>query len=161
MLLDGDEIDVHYRGQLWSISWHSPRESPLGDRHGSAGICITEDRKVILVSVDGEQWDIPAGRPEGDESWEETLLREMLEEACARVTDAQLLGFCRGTCIDGAEAGLILVRSIWLAKVQLLEWKAGFETHFRRVVSVIHAIEYLPSAFQSVWQRAFREAGLC
>jgi hypothetical protein len=37
---------------------------------------------------------------------------EVLEEACAVVTRARLLGFCWGACVSGPEHGVVLVRSI-------------------------------------------------
>jgi ADP-ribose pyrophosphatase YjhB (NUDIX family) len=49
-----------------------------------------------VISRDGVIWDLPAGRPEPGESWEQTLRREMDEEACATVIAARLLGFTRG-----------------------------------------------------------------
>jgi ADP-ribose pyrophosphatase YjhB (NUDIX family) len=77
----------------------------------------------------------PAGRPEEGESWEETLRREMLEEACAIVGRARLLGFSRGACVAGPEEGLVLVRSMWRAEVQLEPWEPRFEIPHRRVVT--------------------------
>ncbi|MBI2851318.1 MAG: NUDIX hydrolase [Chloroflexi bacterium] len=83
---------------------------------------MTDSDEIVLITPDGKNWGFPGGRPEGDESWEETLRREVKEEACVEVRDARLLGFGRGECIRGHEKGLVLVRSIWLARVQLNEW---------------------------------------
>ena len=110
---DAEEVEIEVGGQRWINSWHSSAAVPAGKPHGSAGICVTEAVEVVLISADGTSWDFPAGRPEGSETWEETLRREVLEEACAVVTEARLLGFCRGRCVRGHEAGLVLVRSIW------------------------------------------------
>jgi 8-oxo-dGTP pyrophosphatase MutT (NUDIX family) len=65
----------------------------------------------------------PAGRPEASEDIEETLRRELWEEAGVRVVSAQLLGFARSECIAGSEAGLVLVRSYWRAGVEVLAWQ--------------------------------------
>ena len=78
---DGEEIEIEAGGQRWINSWHSSAAAPAGKPHGSAGICVTETGEVVLISADGETWDFPAGRPEGNETWEQTLRREMLEEA--------------------------------------------------------------------------------
>jgi len=67
------------------------------------------------------------------EDWEQVLRREMLEEACAQVLDARLLGFARSECLGGHEDGLILVRSIWLARVEVLPWEPQFEIPLRRL----------------------------
>lgn len=160
MLADGEELELGNAGQRWLASWHQGPQPPTGRHHGSAGICVTDTTDVVLISADGVAWDFPAGRPEGDESWEQTLRREMLEEACAAVDQARLLGFSRGRCIEGSEFGLVLVRAIWLAKIQLLEWNPKFEIRFRRVVPAGQAIAQAPLVFQPIWRRAFAEAGL-
>ena len=117
------------RGQDWTESWHPPElPAPDGRRHGSGGICFTPEGAIVLVTQDGASWEFPAGRPEGDEDWRETLDREMLEEACAVVEDATLLGYARGTCLAGFEAGLVLVRSLWVAEVTLQPWRPQHET---------------------------------
>jgi hypothetical protein len=106
---DGEEIPHRDGGQDWVGSWHSPSAPPDGTPHGASGLCVTPDGSIVVVSQDGEQWDLPGGRPEGDESLEDTLRREVLEEACATVVRAKLLGFSRGICVAGPEAGLVLV----------------------------------------------------
>ena len=90
---DGEELAIRTAGQDWIISWHPPEAVPDGTPHGAAGVCVTGSGEVVLISENGVDWDLPAGRPEGDETWEQTLRREMLEEACATVVDARLLGF--------------------------------------------------------------------
>jgi hypothetical protein len=149
------------RGQEVLISWHPPElPGPIGTPHGSAGLCFTPDGKLILISLDGERWNLPAGRPEGDEDWRETLDREMLEEACARVEGAVLLGFARGECVKGPELGLVLIRSVWAANVELYDWKPQYEIPHRLVVEPEDAIHRV--ALISVWtpiiERIFQEA---
>lgn len=114
-----ETFQVETGGQDVLVTWFPPRDVPEGQRHGAGGICLTDNGEVVLATHDGETWGFPAGRPEGSESWEETLRREMREEACVEVREAKLLGFSRGECIRGHEKGLVLVRSIWLAKVEL------------------------------------------
>jgi 8-oxo-dGTP pyrophosphatase MutT (NUDIX family) len=93
----------------------------------------------VLISHDGTSWGFPAGRPEADEDIEETLRRELLEEAGVRVVGAQLLGFARNECIAGQEAGLVLVRSYWRAEVEVLAWQPQFEIVHRRIIPAAQA----------------------
>jgi ADP-ribose pyrophosphatase YjhB (NUDIX family) len=132
---DGTEIPIRSGGQQWVVSWHPPPEPPRGIPHGAEGVCVTASGDIVLISPDGTIWDLPAGRPEPGESWEQTLHREMDEEACATVVAARLLGFTRGRCITGPERGRVLVRSIWRADVELRPWEARFEIADRRVVT--------------------------
>ncbi len=123
---------------------------------------MTTNEGVVLVSNDGERWYWPGGRPEGEESWEQTLRREVLEETCSVVTGARLLGFCRAVCLSGPENGLVLVRSAWRAEVEVMPCKPRFETAHRRVVPMGDLLSYLwmEDGFEPIYYRALSEAGL-
>src|SRR4051794_15601404 len=98
---DGQEFVVHSNGGDWIVDWQPATATPAGTPHGAAGICLTADCGLVVISSDGERWGLPGGRPEDHECWEQTLHREVLEEACAIVVRARLLGFSRGRCVTG------------------------------------------------------------
>jgi ADP-ribose pyrophosphatase YjhB (NUDIX family) len=159
---DGEEFAVRSNGGDWLTAWHSPIVVPEGTAHGANAFCVTADNHVVLISEDGERWGWPGGRPEGDETWEQTLCREVLEEACAVVVDARLLGFCRSACLTGPEQGLVLVRSVWLAQVELAPWEPRFEIAHRRLVPAAELLAHLwmGEGFEPIYHRALVEAGL-
>lgn len=158
---DGQEVRVHDGGQEWTITWHTPDSVPDGRRHGSAGICLAPDEHIVLVSADGTHWDWPAGRPKGSEDREATLRRELREEACADVLACRLLGFSRGHCVIGQEEGLVLVRAIWQADVELRPWEPRFEIHHRRLVPVTDVLSHVTvcEGYLPIYRRALLEAG--
>jgi ADP-ribose pyrophosphatase YjhB (NUDIX family) len=160
---DGQHMRAHSNGQDWLVSWHPPSNPPSGTPHGAAGVCLTAAAHLVLISHDGEHWGFPAGRPEGTETPEETLRREMLEEACATVTTARLLGFARSECVDGRQHGLVLVRSYWRAEVDLAPWRPRHEIRHRRTVPATEATTHVrdpdPAATR-VSHRALAEAGI-
>jgi 8-oxo-dGTP pyrophosphatase MutT (NUDIX family) len=150
-------------GQHWLVSWHPADAEPEGRPHGAAGICVGGNgRDLVLISPDQVHWGFPAGRPEGAETPRETLSREMREEACVEVLDARLLGFSRSECIQGHEQGLVLVRSYWLAQVEIGPWEPQFEIVHRRIVPAVQATTYVrdpdPAATR-ISMRALAEAG--
>lgn len=157
---DGEEIAFRADDGDWTVSWHPPPIPPDGTPHGAAGLCVTGNGEIVLINTDGEHWDLPAGRPEGDETWEETLRREMLEEACATVVRARLLGFSRGTCLTGPQAGRVIVRSLWRAEVDLAPWEPQFEITHRRVAPIAGVIDQLaiPDSLARIISRALHEA---
>jgi len=159
---DGEEFAVRSNGGDWLIAWHSPIAIPQGKAHGANGFCVTADDGIVLISDDGGRWGWPGGRPEGDESWEQTLRREILEETCAIVGAARLLGFCRAVCLTGPEEGLVLVRSVWRAEVELMPWEPRFEIAHRRVVAATELLSHLwmEEGFEPIYHRALAEAGL-
>ena len=160
-----DEVPIPIRsgGQQWLVSWHPPPEPPDGTPHGAEGVCVTADGDVVVISPDGTIWDLPAGRPEPGESWEQTLRREMDEEACATVVGVRLLGFTRGQCLTGPERGKVLVRSVWRAEVELRPWEALFEIADRRAVppdAVEEALSLGSHPFAAIIRRELAEAAL-
>ena len=160
--LDGEEVPAPANGDDWRLAWHPPPSPPSGQPHGANAFCVTADGEVVLISPDGQRWGWPGGRPEPGESWEQTLRREILEEACATVTRARLLGFVRGRCVSGREQGLILVRSIWRAEITLRPWRPEHEIPFRRTVpaSDLAGQLWIEPGAGPIYARAAHEAAL-
>lgn len=163
MAADDQPIRIRSGGQDWLVSWHRAPDPPPGLPHGAEGVCVTADGDVALISTDGKLWDMPAGRCEPGETWEDTLRREMLEEACATVLTARLLGFTRGECVEGPERGRVLVRSMWRADVELGPWDPQFEIPYRRVVPAADVAAELAldtHPFAAFLRRELHEAGI-
>jgi ADP-ribose pyrophosphatase YjhB (NUDIX family) len=161
-IVEREPLAVRSNGGAWFIEWHSPDRQPEGTAHGANAFCVTRDNHVVLISNDGERWGWPGGRPEDNESWEQTLRREILEEACAVVQEARLLGFCRGMCVSGPEHGRVLVRSIWRADVELNAWEPRFEIRHRRLVPVDELLAHLwmEEGFEPFYHRVLIQAGI-
>lgn len=159
MIHIGEQLPIRSGDQDWLVSWHRPSDPPPGIRHGAEGVCVTPLGEVVLISRDGMSWDLPAGRPEPGETSEDTLRREMLEEACANVRSSRLLGFVRGECVAGHELGRALVRSIWRAEVDVGEWDPQFEIPHRRIVAPADVMTAIgPNPFAAVIRRELHEA---
>jgi len=104
--------------------------------------------------------ELSAGRPESDEDWRTTRDREVMEEACARVMSASLLGFVRGVCLKGSEEGLVLVRAIWRADVELLPWDPQHEMRDRLLIEPSEALAQMtiPAGLAPLYCRLIEEA---
>ena len=55
------------------------------------GICFTKNGKVLIVK-DLKNWKLPGGTPEKNENFEETLKREVLEEANVAIAKCFMIG---------------------------------------------------------------------
>jgi ADP-ribose pyrophosphatase YjhB (NUDIX family) len=160
-VVNGREVIASIGGRDWRIAWSPPPDPPPGTPHGAEAVCIAGGG-IVLVSREGRLWGLPAGRPEGDEDWGDTLRREVREEACAEVTSCTLLGFSRGVCVRGPQEGLVLVRSHWRTDVRLLSWQPRFEMAHRRLVPANDAFAHLmiPEGLSSLYRRLFAAAGI-
>jgi 8-oxo-dGTP pyrophosphatase MutT (NUDIX family) len=157
----GGDVVVSGNGQVWRVRWHPPPDPPPGTPHGAAAICVTGDQ-VVLVSSDGQRWGLPGGRLQPQERWADTLVREVWEEAGAKVTSSRLLGFTRGVCLRGLEKGLVLVRSLWRAEVRLERWQPRFEMTHRRLVPAGKALRAMTieDGMGPIYRRMFAEAAI-
>jgi ADP-ribose pyrophosphatase YjhB (NUDIX family) len=154
-------VDIRANDQHWQSTWYPPAEPPAGTPHGSTGVCVVEDH-VVLVTDGGGVWQLPGGRPEPGEDWADTLSREVDEEACAAVLACRLLGFSRGECLRGPQAGLVLVRALWRAEVRLDAWAPKHEMVERRLVPPAQVWDTLtiPSGYEPVLRRILLEADI-
>jgi ADP-ribose pyrophosphatase YjhB (NUDIX family) len=147
-------------GQRWLVSYHPPEAPPTGTMHGSSAVCVTPDGLVVLVRErETDHFQLPGGRPEGDEDWRATLEREVFEEACARIEEATLLGYARSECVEGWQQGTVLVRAFWRAAVALEEWAPAFEMTERRLFTPEEALSagVYEHALAPLYRRIYRE----
>jgi 8-oxo-dGTP pyrophosphatase MutT (NUDIX family) len=98
----------------------------------SSGICFTRDHRITLVS-EGETWMLPGGAPLDDESLKEALIREIAEEACARVIDCQYIGCIRCKIIraDLNPDLLLFYKARFWAKIENEKFDPRHETTSR------------------------------
>jgi len=127
------------------IAHESERPPPDGNLGSTGAVCVTADGDAVIVTEDPTWgWGVPGGRPEGGETPEETLAREVAEEACARVVDAELLISHEVRDLDASRT----VRSVrwspacW-ARVEVDSWDPRFEKVERRLVPLAEVNNHL------------------
>jgi ADP-ribose pyrophosphatase YjhB (NUDIX family) len=84
----GDVFDVVYREGL------DPNERTEGVwLNASHGVCFYQDKIVIVFDSSRGRWTLPGGGIEDGETWEQALVREVLEESNMNVLSHELIGF--------------------------------------------------------------------
>lgn len=133
----------------WRVSLHAPDDRPEGAPHGSEAICMINDDTTVLVRNSVGRLNTPGGHPEAGESSEDTMIREVREEAVAEVTSWTLIAYARSECLEGDRKGHVMVRDMYVARVELLPWvKPDFEIVERITVP----IDQLVSVMSDDWQ---------
>jgi len=90
MICDSGEWEGKKFTQEWKEIDSHEGLKPIGQ---VSAICFNENGEILLVKHPKKgYWTIPGGTPENGESPEETLIREVDEEATCEIEDLKLLG---------------------------------------------------------------------
>ena len=111
------------------------------------GLCFTADGLVVMVTWDGRQWTFPGGTVEDGESVEQALVREVAEEACARVVRSQYLASQHVADPLNPDGVPSYYQTRWWARVELDPWQPRHEMTGRRLVTPDQVLDTLS------WQR--------
>jgi 8-oxo-dGTP pyrophosphatase MutT (NUDIX family) len=101
------------------------------------GICFTETGMIVLGAsdFDGEQYcNVLGGGVEPGETLEDCLVREVMEEGCARVAESRYIGCQRVDDPEHPAGPLRYYQSRFWARVELLPWDPHHEIDERRLV---------------------------
>jgi 8-oxo-dGTP pyrophosphatase MutT (NUDIX family) len=125
-----DEVDRPAAFTLMAPGWHPPRDSISQ----SYGFCFTASRDVVLVRLEPDFWNLPGGQVEPGEDPADTLVREVAEEACARVLRAHYLACQHVWDPEAPDGRTSHYQARWWARVELDPWTPCHETVARRLV---------------------------
>lgn len=82
----------------WITSKNYKKFKPITQVYG---VCFNKKREVLIIKDDGKtEWKLPGGTPEKGEKPEETLKREVFEEATVVLGNCKMIG-CQETEIEG------------------------------------------------------------
>jgi ADP-ribose pyrophosphatase YjhB (NUDIX family) len=127
---------IHWEGRTVTATWQPPPFRPSRRLTTQAlGLCFTDDGQIVLVTNDGANWTLPGGHPESGETLEATLVREVSEEACARVVESVYIGCQRVDDPQRTDGPALYYQARFWARVELDPFVQRHETSARRLVA--------------------------
>lgn len=133
-----------YAGRTVLAVWCSaPWRPEIALVRQCSGLCFDEAGHLLLVSGDGQHWALPGGHLEPGEALEDTLCREVREEACARVGAMAYLGCQRIHEEADGQALPVYYQARFWARVVLDPFAPRHEIVQRRLVTPDQAARLL------------------
>ncbi len=87
------KTSLKFDGRPIEIKWIETKALPANIAVSQvAGFCFDGQKRVAIIKNE-HGWGFPGGHPEKGESNEETLQREVAEEACLSVKNPELIGY--------------------------------------------------------------------
>ncbi|HEX6976848.1 MAG TPA: NUDIX hydrolase [Patescibacteria group bacterium] len=107
---------ANWEGEKFVIEWIKTNSvkglSPITQVYG---VCFNDKNEILIARKEGMgEWIIPGGHPEKDETIEETLKREMIEEADIKVKNIKVVGVQKVNPKDAPEKYYYQVRCVCL-----------------------------------------------
>ncbi|WP_369250401.1 NUDIX hydrolase [Streptomyces sp. R41] len=134
-----DDVDRPAAFTLMASGWYPPGRLVTQ----SYGFCFTPEGQVVLVATDDGFWNLPGGQVEPGEEPAQTLVREVAEEACARVIRSRYLA-CQHVWDPQAPSGPTShYQTRWWARIECDPWRPRHETVDRRLLPPHEAIDAL------------------
>jgi 8-oxo-dGTP pyrophosphatase MutT (NUDIX family) len=126
------------QGRRVTFTWFDPPFRPEPPHSNQAyGICFTEAGLIVLgaCDVDGAPyWNLLGGGVEPGETLEGCLVREVMEEGCARVAESRYIGCQRVDDPEHPAGPRRYYQARFWARVELLPWDPRHEVSERRLV---------------------------
>jgi 8-oxo-dGTP pyrophosphatase MutT (NUDIX family) len=108
------------------------------------GYCIDDAGRILIVK-NKRGWGFPGGHPETGEKPEETLHREVAEEANVKLKKPKLIGYVKvNDPQNGSVEGKHYIQLRYLAKIKTVgNFKKEFETSERDFVGIEFLSQYI------------------
>ena len=120
------------------IAWREAAEIGNAKYTQGSGYVLNEQGQLLIVK-NQNTWTIPGGHPEAGETKEETLKRELMEEACITLKDIHYLG-----AVEVVENGETYYQLRYTAKVnELLPFQQEWEICERKFVDFADLSKYI------------------
>jgi ADP-ribose pyrophosphatase YjhB (NUDIX family) len=127
---------IEWEGRTVTATWQPPPFRPSRRLTTQAlGLCFTGDGKIVLITGDSENWTIPGGHPQSDETLDAALVRAVREAASARVIESHYIGCQRVDDPQRTDGPALYYQARFWARVELDPFAPRHAGSARRLVA--------------------------
>jgi len=125
----------------WFETQNYPRDINISQ---VLGFCLNKNKKILIIK-NQRGWNFPGGHPKKGESPEETLRREIMEEANVTIKNPRLIGYMevqdqQNQSVEGKH----YIQLRYLAEIdKIFDFKKEFETSLRAFIPLTKLPEYI------------------
>lgn len=149
-----------FAGRNLTLTWCEAQKIPSKVNVSQvSAFCLNENKEVLIIK-NKHGWGLPGGHPEPKETIEESLRREIKEEASCLIKDFQLFGYVEvvdphNNSIEGRN----YIQLRFLCNLDKIDdFKAEFETSERQFVLPKQLPEYVTWMESSITGKAQYES---
>lgn len=114
------KIDIPNFKADYEVEWFESVDfSNLKNVKQVYGVLFNEKKEILIVNTVGN-WQLPGGKPEKGEGWEEALIREVNEEAGAEIDEIVPLGYQIVSELRNSQTGPPFCQLRFAAKIRKL-----------------------------------------
>jgi len=134
-----------FAGRQLTLTWWDNQVLPPDTTVSQvSAFCLNSHGEALIIKNE-HGWGLPGGHPEKNESWEESLRREIEEEADCTIKNFKLIGYIEVNDPDNSSIeGQHYLQLRYLCLLDNIgEFKAAFETSERNFVPPDRLPEYI------------------
>ncbi len=124
---------INYQGKKAELVWHEDTNfERLTNITQVYGFCFNSKGEILIISLDRKNWSLPGGSPEKeDSSYEQTLIREVLEEGDCELGKIIRLGYQNSLFIGKADSEHQQLR--YVAKIKKIK-KQSIDPAYNKIL---------------------------
>jgi ADP-ribose pyrophosphatase YjhB (NUDIX family) len=113
---------IDWKGKKYLMEWFDSEDfTELIDVCQAYAFVFNSDHKICVVDCNHENWSLPGGTPEDyDETFEDTLIREVEEEADIVMKNIKPIGYSKVTRLDSSSDTKPIYQLRYIAEVDSL-----------------------------------------
>lgn len=149
---------INYNNRKILVKWVATNSLPKGKISQVSGYCFYKN-KLLIVKKD-DNWSFPGGHPLKNEGPQDTLFREVMEEAAVKIEKPRLIGYLEVNDPEnkGPEGKHYFQLRYKAVVKKIYPFSGKYETNERKFVGIKELKKFIPWVESKVVRPQIRQA---